>query len=57
MMFGEDQIVFWEGPNCAKKTILSMQGHRHNVKTLHCLKLGLNHGFKTFRGRHGNLPP
>ena len=34
MTFGEDQMVFSEGPYCPKKSILSMQRHEHNVKTL-----------------------
>ena len=33
MTFGEGQMVFWEGPNCPKKSSLSMQRHRHNVET------------------------
>ena len=31
-------MTFWERPNCRKKTILSMQRHRHNVKILHRLE-------------------
>ena len=38
MTVGEGQMVFWEVTNCQKKKILSMQSHRHNVKTLHCLE-------------------
>ena len=32
MTVGESQMVFWEGPNFQKKSILSMQRHRHNGK-------------------------
>ena len=38
LTFGEGQMVFWEGPNCPKKSILSMQRHRHNLKFLHRLE-------------------
>ena len=30
----EGRIAFWEEPNRPKKSILSMQHHRHNIKTL-----------------------
>ena len=33
MTFGEGQMVFWEGPNCSKKSILSMERHRHNASS------------------------
>ena len=47
MMFGEGQMMFWEGPNCPKKSNLSLQRHRDNVKILHCLE-GPNHGSRAF---------
>ena len=56
MTFGEGQMVFWEGPNCPKKSILSMQRHRHYVETLNRLE-GPNHGFRTFGRGHGPVAP
>ena len=50
------QMVFQEGPNCPKKSILSMQRHRHNVKTLHGLEVP-NHGFGTIGGWTRYPPP
>ena len=60
MTFGEDQMVFWKGPNCPKKLTLSMQRHRHHgdVKTLHLLE-GAKSWFQSphWEGRHDPVGP
>ena len=38
MTFRKGQMLLWEGSNRQKKSIFSMQLHRHNVRTLHRLE-------------------
>ena len=56
MPFGEGQMTFWEGPNCRKKLILSMQRHRHKVKILHRLE-GAKSWFQSLCEGHGPVSP
>ena len=53
----EGQMTFWEGPNCRKKSILSMQRHRH-VKILNRLEGAKFMASKPFlEGVMAPLPP
>ena len=46
-MFLEGQMAFMVGSNCLKKSILSMQRHRHDAKTPHRLGGGAKSCFQS----------